>query len=450
MIVFGLDIGTTTVGGVAMDAAAGRPLSSTVWPNRGAEGRPTGEQDPDAIVRQLEQLVAALTARHGKPAAIGVSGQMHGILYVDSSGVAVSPLYTWQDRRGTLPAGGGETIAGRLSRLSGYKIATGYGLATHAALASTGELPPRAKRLCTIADYAAMRLAGVEAPATDASNAASLGCFDVERGDFDRAAIARAGLDPAWLPSVRPSAERIGRTKAGAVVCNGIGDNQASVLGAVRDLRGSVLLNVGTGGQMSVYADEYRPAPGLDVRPFPGGGFLLVGASLAGGKAYAMLERFFRGALAAFGGAADRELYDAMERMASAPEDGAAEPPLVRTQFYGTREHPQSRGRIEGIGPDNFTPAHLVRGFLRGMVEELYEFYMLLPDELRRRRASLVGAGNGLRRNLMLRRCCEERFALPLALPPFEEEAATGAALHAAVCAGARSGHREARTPPEE
>jgi len=453
MIVFGLDVGTTTIGGVAFDAAAGRLLSSIVRPNRGAEGMPAGEQSPESIAAQLEELVRELTARHGTPAGIGVSGQMHGIVYVDGAGRAVSPLYTWQDRRGQRPAAEGETIAERLTRLSGYPIATGYGLATHAALIREGAVPPAAKALCTIADYAVMRLAGAAAPMLDASNAASLGCFDARRGAFDTAAMERAGLDPAWLPQVAPSAEAAGRTPEGALVFNGIGDNQASALGSARDLRRTIVLNVGTGGQLSTYAETYASADGLDTRPFPGGGYLLVGASLAGGKAYAMLERLFRSVLEAFApGAApslpESALYERMEGLLRELEAEPVSDPLrVRTQFYGTRLEPDRRGSIEGIGPSNFTPAHLVRGFLQGMTEELYGFYRLLPAALRERRAAIVGSGNGLRRNASLRHMCEERFGLPLVVPPFEEEAAVGAALHAAVGLGARRSHADAWEP---
>ena len=38
-------------------------------------------------------------------AVIGITGQMHGIVYTDCNGMAISPLYTWQDGRGNLPYG---------------------------------------------------------------------------------------------------------------------------------------------------------------------------------------------------------------------------------------------------------------------------------------------------------------------------------------------------------
>ena len=71
-----------------------------------------------------------------------------------------------------------------------------------------------------------------------------------------------------------------------------IGDNQASFLGAAAGEQDVMLVNMGTGGQFSVFSREYLECPGLETRPFPGG-FLLVGSSLCGGRAYAILKTFF-------------------------------------------------------------------------------------------------------------------------------------------------------------
>ena len=68
-----------------------------------------------------------------------------------------------------------------------------------------------------------------------------------------------------------------------------IGDNQASFLGAAGSENNTLLVNMGTGGQISVLTDQYFETEGIEARPFLGGKYLLVGASLCGGKAYALL-----------------------------------------------------------------------------------------------------------------------------------------------------------------
>lgn len=375
-------------------------------------------------------------------AGIGITGQMHGILYTDGKGQAVSPLYTWQDQRGLRKTKDGESLAERLSQWTGHPVFSGYGLVTHAALLERREVPEQAISLCTIADYAAMDLVNKTTPIMEASNAASIGFYDVERGYFDEKALVLAGIDVNLLPSVLPPMALVGKTKNGVSVFNAIGDNQASVLGSLRSLNSSILLNVGTGGQLTAYTEKFVSVEGLETRPFPGGGFLLVGASLAGGKSYAMLEGLFRSVIEAFVETEEPAplLYDKMEALLDR-EWPSMNKLKVHTQFFGTRQKPDLRGIIEDIGAVNFTPQHLIVGFLEGMAEELYGYYERLPEDIRTGFQSIIGSGNGIRSNYHLRRLCGERFDMPIRFPVFREEASVGAALHAAVALGAAKGH---------
>lgn len=61
-----------------------------------------------------------------------------------------------------------------------------------------------------------------------------------------------------------------------------MGDNQASFLGSVRQARQTLLVNVGTGAQISLYAERPFQAPGAESRPFLGSSWLLVGSTLCG------------------------------------------------------------------------------------------------------------------------------------------------------------------------
>ena len=72
--------------------------------------------------------------------------------------------------------------------------------------------------------------------------------------------------------------------------------------------------------------------------------------------------------------------------------------------------------------------------FLAGMADELHELYGQMP--LFAPAAGLVGSGNGIRKNPVLRRYLEEQFGLKLKLPAHREEAAFGAAVFASAAAG--------------
>lgn len=101
------------------------------------------------------------------------------------------------------------------------------------------------------------------------------------------------------FPDVCTEIEKLG-TYRGRTVTTAIGDNQASFLGAAGDEENTLLVNMGTGGQISVLSGQYFSGDGIEARPFLNGKYLLAGASLCGGKAYALLEQFFRKAMAFF------------------------------------------------------------------------------------------------------------------------------------------------------
>jgi sugar (pentulose or hexulose) kinase len=225
---------------------------------------------------------------------------------------------------------------------------------------------------------------------------------------------------------------------AGLPVCVGIGDNQASFLGSVADRDDSVLVNVGTGGQVAVWSPRYLFDPQLETRPFPGGGYLLVSAGLSGGAAYAVLERFFRGVADDVLGtlATPEEVYAAMNRLAERTPAGC-DGLLCEPFFAGTRAEPQRRASFTGLEAANFTPGHLARALLEGMARTFAASRQLLAGLAGRAPGTLVGAGNGVRANPLLARLIAREFGLPLRVPAHREEAAFGAALLAAVRTGA-------------
>lgn len=101
----------------------------------------------------------------------------------------------------------------------------------------------------------------------------------------------------------------------------------------------------------------------------------------------------------------------------------------VDTLFDGTRQHPEKRGKIMNISRQNWNPENLIRGFLEGMSQELYDFYQLLPDSVREKKTILVGSGNGIKKNPLLCRILEERFNCHLQVSSCREEAALGACI---------------------
>lgn len=446
MRVIGLDIGTTTLCALALDGETGEVLHSETVKNDSFLPSPhpwEKIQDPRRIEALALGLVEALKTRFAPIGGIGLTGQMHGILYLDRDGEPVSPLTIWQDGRGDQLMADGRSYVQALSARSGYPLATGYGTVTHFYNGQNGLVPANAVTGSTIHAYLGMRLARRHTPLLHLSDAASWGIADAVRGDFDRAAMERAGLDPAFFPGVIPDGALLGKTADGIPVSPAIGDNQASFLGAVREMEDSILVNVGTGGQVSVWTPQPASLLSAETRPCVDGSFLLVGSSLCGGRAFAALEKFYR-EVAELAGGPVGSLYDGMERQAEACLHAPGRL-TVDTRFSGARQNPALRGGVAGLGLDNFRPGFLTLGVLEGIVEELYGFYREMEPHLPKKPVRLVGAGNALRKTRLLQTLFTECFGLPLSIPVHQEEAAYGAALTALVGAGAAANIAEAQ-----
>ena len=432
----GIDIGTTTVCAYVLRLSDGVPVG--IYNIRNASDLPpqfSGDkrQDANLLYDRVQRLIDALLRRYPTVCAIGFTGQMHGILCCDIDGNALTPLYTWQDQRAGI---GEENAVKTISELTGYRIAAGYGLATYYALMREDAVPTETTRICTVMDYTAARLCGICADMMHMTNAASLGLYDIQNECFDSTALAVLGINPGILPRVTDVPEVIG-TYRGIPVTVPIGDNQASFLGAVRDTNTSVLANFGTGSQISLLTSK-GPAVScsgaVEVRPFMEERCLLSGSALCGGRAYAMLEKFFRAFVVA-AGHEDKEQYTVLNRlagegMAAIGTEGQLQ---VRTTFCGTRDHPDDTGAILGIREELFTPSALTAGVLCGMAQELFAMYETMPHE---HITQLVASGNAIRRNPVLRHALSEVFGMQVLVPAEQEEAAFGAAMFAAVGAG--------------
>lgn len=424
----GIDIGTSSICGISAgpDSVPGKSVS--VKNESRLEGKPWENlQEPGRIIDSVQEIIDAYAGPR-EIRSVAFSGQMHGILYINRNGRAVSPLFTWQDGRGDLPYKDGLSYAEWLSSVTGYKLSTGYGVVTHFYNVVNGLVPADASYLCTIMDYAAMVLSGATKPVMDPSNAASLGCFDLQSGRFDQKAIEKAGMDSGIFPEVAPGMTTLGSFK-GAAVVSAIGDNQASFIGAVPCQERSIHVTVGTSSQISVWTDEYVSVSGIDTRPLPGGGYILVGAALCGGSSLALLNGLFGEAVSYFTGGTITE--DAIyEKMASVPFRPASPDSLdVLTVFRGTRDNPSVRGRIGNVSMSNLTVENLVQGFNRGIADELHGFYMNIPPSVRDGKDILIGSGNAVRKNKLLRSALEERFGCPLSVSECTEESAFGACI---------------------
>lgn len=409
MKIMGLDIGTTSICGVCVDAGNGKILKSVTKSNDSfiaTDKNFEKIQDPDVIMQTVGAVIDELYT--DDVSAIGFSGQMHGIVYTDADGKAVSPLYIWQDERAAEEYMDGKSYAQTLGCFAGYGLATDFYNEVN------GLIPENAVSLCTIADYAVMCLCGLKKPLVHITNAASLGCFDVKENRFT--------VQNPRLPEVTADFRSVGTYKD-IPVCVALGDNQASFIGSVSDAE-NALINVGTGSQISWLTSELVAGGAVENRPFDGKRFLAAGCALCGGRAFAMLENFFRqiaGSETSVYGYIDNLLEEKTETTLKAD-----------CRFCGTRNDPSRRGSFTNISEENFTPADFALAVLNGMSDELYQMY----EQGGKKAKGLVCSGNGMRKNKTLRKITSDMFGCEIKIPLYAEEASYGAALAALVAAG--------------
>ena len=384
----GIDIGTTTISALVYDTYNKTQLEAYTIPhNSYTVSDIFSEQSVSVIMEKAEKLLYHILDTYDNVASIGITGQMHGITYVDGEGKAVSNLINWQDKRADMILDNGESTCQRIMRITGEGISTGYGIATHYYNMLTGNVPCNASGFVSIMDLFAMKICGLKKPIIHTSVAASFGLFDIKNGCFMTDKLSKLGIEESFLPSVTGKSLIIGKCRE-IPVSVPLGDNQASFLGSVCKTSDTILVNIGTGSQISTVGDYVETIKDTELRPFIEGKYLICGSALCGGFAYSMLEEFFR-AYAVCIGLDNSSQYKIMNQLALEAYERGDEGLKVNTCFSGKRSDPHLRGSVQNIGRENFTPSALILGVLRGMCNELYDLYASVPEK----RSCIVASG---------------------------------------------------------
>lgn len=430
----GIDIGTTNITMTVLDLDEKIvPRCHSVPNKRISTGEPYAyAQDPHAI----EEAVDALLLRIDKPiGSISITGQVHGIVYHDAVGQAVSPLYTWLDQRAMVPVGG-KTTQDALFEETGVLLPSGYGLLAHYANRRLGKVPVGAVGFCGILEYIANRLTGSLSTSSDPSCLGTYGAFDPVSSEFDPIVLQEVFGEAGhhFLEASLPFAIA-GHTAHGIPVTFPVGDNQAGFFGMVSQWESSALISLGTSGQISLFSKSPECPDSMELRPFLGQGYLHVGATLTAGKAYETLQKFLMSVFqSAQVSITDEEVFDLMKlaAVASTGDDSL----VVDTRLTGTRKDPSARGSIRNIGLDNFTLGNLVGATVDGIIGELKSFTSDATDVFSSV-SKIVATGSSVRKNQLFSESLNRVFEMPASIAQVDDGAGFGSALIGAVAIGA-------------
>ena len=283
-VYLGIDIGTSGTKTLAVREDGRILASATATYGLDAPRPGWSEQSPEdwwrATVRTVRSVLKQAQIKPRSVKGIGLSGQMHGSVFLDKSGEVIRPALLWNDQRTQDECDEIESLAGGRRKL--------IGMVANPAL--TGFTAPkilwlrnherrnfdRTVKVLLPKDYVRFRLTGEFA--TEVSDASGTLLLDVKKRRWSRRLLSRLDLDPSLLPDVYESEDVSGRLTAsiadrlglpvGVPVVGGGGDQAASALGNGIVKRGVISATMGTSGVVFAHSDEVQIDPGGRVHTF--------------------------------------------------------------------------------------------------------------------------------------------------------------------------------------
>jgi xylulokinase len=270
--VLGIDASTTATKAVLVDesgtvrgvgaAEYGFDVPQPLW----------SEQDPqlwwDGAVAAIRSVLASTGTAGNDVAAIGLTGQMHGLVLLDARNEVLRPAILWNDQRTAAECEAIREAVGpeRLIAITGNDALTGF---TAPKLVWVRDHEPdvwrRVAHVLLPKDLVRLRLTGDHA--VDKADGAGTILFDLATRDWSPEVIDALGIDRRWLPETFEGPDVTGLVSAAAADATGLrpgtpvvaggGDQAANAVGLGAVEPGTPVLSLGTSGV--VFAPTARP-----------------------------------------------------------------------------------------------------------------------------------------------------------------------------------------------
>lgn len=437
----GLDTSTTGSKALIIDER-GDVLAVASSPHTLQSPRPLwSEQDPgewwEASLASIRAVLAQAGNRGEEIAAVGLTGQMHGLVLLDDAGEVLRPAILWNDQRTQKQC---DEIHRRLGRETFIQITGNVALTGFTApkilwvQENEPEIYARAKHVLLPKDYIRYKLTGEYA--MDKADGAGTVLFDLRARDWSREVLEALEIDPAWMPPTYEGTECTGRINEDAAVLTGLkvgtpvmaggGDQAAQAVGVGAVEPGIVGLTVGTSGVVFATTPSALIEPEGRLHAFchavPGlWHFMGVMLSAAGSL------QWYRDTLAS-----DKSFDELLQEAESIP--AGSEGLQFLPYLSGERTpHPDPLARGAFIGLTlRHQRGHMTRAVLEGVSFGLKDSFTLIQNaglgEIRQVRASGGGTKGALWRRIMA-----SVLEAELVTVNTTEGAAYGAALLAGV-----------------
>lgn len=444
MLLLGIDISTTGAKALLIDVQ-GTVIASATSPLALSTPHPLwSEQEPrhwwEGVRNSIKQALKVAKVSGSDIEAIGLTGQMHGLVLLDDEGEVLRPAILWNDQRTGEQCDEIRRRLGkdRLIQITGNDALTGF---TAPKILWVQQHEPevwqRARHILLPKDYIRYKL--TDRCAVDRAGGAGTLLFDLKKRTWSRDVLSALEIPPDYLPPTHEGPEVTGTISqqaaaetgliVGTPVVGGGGDQAAQAVGVGAVRPGIIALTLGTSGVVFATTDSPLVEPEGRLHAFchavPGRWhFMGVMLSAAGSL------QWYRDTLAA------GEDFDDLVAEAADIKPGS-EGVIFLPYLTGERTpHPDPLARGAWVGLTvRHSRAHLTRAVLEGVAFGIKDSFTLIQasglGEIEQVRISGGGAKSPLWRQIMA-----DVLGVELVTVNTTEGAAFGAALLAGVGAG--------------
>jgi xylulokinase len=441
----GIDVSTTGAKALLIDEKGAVAATATTALSLQTPKPLWSEQDPlewwTGTSASIRRALADADANGGEISAVGLTGQMHGLVLLDAARSVLRPAILWNDQRTGAECEQIHRLVGKaeLIREAGNVALTGFTAPKILWVRNhEPEVYRKARLVLLPKDYVRLHLTG-EAAMDKADGSGTL-LFALRDRSWSRLVLDRLQIPTEWLPPTFEGPAVTGRVTAeaaaetglppGTPVVAGGGDQSAGAVGTGAVRPGVVSLTLGTSGVVFATTDAPLVEPEGRLHAFchavPGKWhFMGVTLSAAGSL------QWYRDALA------PGEGFGAL--VAEAEQAPAGSEGLVFLPYLSGERTPYpdplARGSFVGLTLRH-QRAHLTRAVLEGVAFSMRDCFVLLQGAGLGAVKEVRIAGGGAKGPLW-RRIVASVLGLPMVTVNSTEGAAYGAALLGAVGAGA-------------
>ena len=441
----GIDVSTTGAKALLIDERGGVRASATTALTLQTPKPLWSEQDPRewwaGTAASIRKALADAGARGEDVAAVGLTGQMHGLVLLDARREVLRPAILWNDQRTGAECAEIERRVGKaeLVREVGNVALTGFTAPKILWVRNhEPEVYAKARLVLLPKDYVRLRLTGEAA--MDKADGSGTILFELAARTWSRRVLEKLDIPSDWLPPTFEGPEATGRVTAGAAAETGLlagtpvmaggGDQAAGAVGAGAVRPGVVSLTLGTSGVVFATTEAPLVEPEGRLHAFchavPGKWhFMGVTLSAAGSL------QWYRDTLAP-----EVSFSDLVAEAEGAP--AGSEGLLFLPYLSGERTpHPDPLARAGFVGLTvRHSRAHLTRAVLEGVAFSMRDCFGLLQGAGLGSVEEVRIAGGGAKGPLW-RKIVASALGLPMVTVNSTEGAAYGAALLGGVGVGA-------------